>query len=140
MALVTLTDVSPLTVNNFVNLARFHYFDGTTSHRAIKTFVVQCGDPTATGTGGPGYEFADENVTGHNAPGLLCMANHGPGTNGGQFFITLVPTPWLDNKHSIFGEITEGMDVITKIGHTPTGPGDRPKTPITIQSVTIERK
>ena len=150
-------DKTPSTAENFAGLAdgskewtdprngkkvRQPYYNGTIFHRVIDGFMIQGGDPLGQGTGGPGYNFADEfhPTLRHDRPGLLSMANRGPNTNGGQFFITLVPTPWLDNKHSIFGEITEGMDVITKIGHTPTGPGDRPKTPITIQSVTIERK
>jgi peptidyl-prolyl cis-trans isomerase A (cyclophilin A) len=149
-------DEVPKTVANFTGLAEgskewtdprtgrktsARYFDGTVFHRVIDGFMIQGGDPLGQGTGGPGYTFADEfsPKLRHDRAGLLSMANRGPNTNGGQFFITLAATPWLDNKHSIFGEIVEGMDVVNKIGSTPTSkPGDRPLKPITIQSVTIE--
>ena len=119
------------------------YFNGTVFHRVIEGFMIQGGDPLGQGTGGPGYTFADEfNPTlRHSKPGILSMANRGPNTNGGQFFITLAATPWLDDKHSVFGEIVEGMDVVKQIGSTATSkPGDRPVKAITIQSVTIEKK
>jgi peptidyl-prolyl cis-trans isomerase A (cyclophilin A) len=148
----------PNTVANFTGLAEgskewtdprtgrktnARYFDGTVFHRVIAGFMIQGGDPLGQGTGGPGYKFADEfsPKLRHAKAGLLSMANSGPNTNGGQFFITLAPTSWLDNKHSIFGEIVDGMNVVEKIGGTPTSkPADRPLKPITIQSVTIERK
>jgi peptidyl-prolyl cis-trans isomerase A (cyclophilin A) len=149
---------TPNTVANFTGLAdgskewtdprsgqrvKQPYFNGTIFHRVIADFMIQGGDPLGQGTGGPGYNFADEfhPALRHSKPGILSMANRGPNTNGGQFFITLAATPWLDDKHSVFGEIVEGMDVVKKIGGTPTSkPGDRPVKPITIETVTIERK
>lgn len=107
----------PVTVNNFVFLARQGYYNNTIFHRVISDFMVQGGDPTGTGTGGPGYRFKDEfdSSLRHDKPGVLSMANAGPNTNGSQFFITHLPTPWLDNKHSVFGQVTEGMDVLFSI-------------------------
>jgi cyclophilin family peptidyl-prolyl cis-trans isomerase len=111
------TDKVPKTVNNFVFLARQGFYDGTTFHRVIKDFMAQGGDPTGTGSGGPGYRFADEfhPKLRHDKPGILSMANAGPNTNGSQFFITHVATPWLDNKHSVFGEVIEGLDIMLSI-------------------------
>lgn len=105
---------APETVNNFVFLAREGYFDGTTFHRVIKDFMAQAGDPTGTGTGGPGYRISDEFHPDlkHDKPGILSMANAGPNTGGSQFFITHGPTPWLDGKHAVFGEVVDGMDVV----------------------------
>jgi peptidyl-prolyl cis-trans isomerase A (cyclophilin A) len=117
------------------------YFDGTIFHRVIDGFMIQGGDPLGQGTGGPGFTFADEfhPRLRHAKAGLLSMANRGPNTNGGQFFITLAATPWLDDKHSIFGEITEGMDVVQTIGRTATSkPGDRPVKEILVKTVRIE--
>ena len=147
----------PNTVANFVGLAegskewsdpksgqkvKRPYFDGLTFHRVIDGFMIQGGDPRGDGTGGPGYKFADEFHPSlrHTKPGMLSMANAGPNTNGSQFFITLAATPWLDNRHSVFGEVVEGIDIVEKIGKTPTRkPNDRPVTPITITKLTIER-
>jgi cyclophilin family peptidyl-prolyl cis-trans isomerase len=108
---------APNTVNNFVFLAREGFYDGTIFHRVINDFMVQGGDPTGTGSGGPGYRFKDEFEPSlrHDGPGVLSMANAGPNTNGSQFFITHVPTPWLDGKHTVFGKLTEGMDVLLSI-------------------------
>ena len=149
---------TPNTVANFAGLAdgskewtdprsgkkvKQPYFNGTVFHRVIDGFMIQGGDPLGQGTGGPGYTFGDEfnPKLRHSKAGMLAMANRGPNTNGGQFFITLAATPWLDDKHSVFGEVIEGMDVVKKIGSTQTSkPGDRPVKPITIESVRIEKK
>jgi cyclophilin family peptidyl-prolyl cis-trans isomerase len=122
---------APLTVENFVNLARAGFYDGTTFHRVIPGFMAQGGDPTGTGRGGPGYQFSDElsPARRHDAAGVLSMANAGPNTNGSQFFITFGPTPHLDGKHAVFGRVTSGMDVVNALRERDPGrdpnPGDR---------------
>jgi cyclophilin family peptidyl-prolyl cis-trans isomerase len=126
-------DKVPNTVNNFVFLARDGYYDGTTFHRVIKDFMVQGGDPTGTGRGGPGYQFKDEFDPSlkHSGPGILSMANAGPNTNGSQFFITHVATPWLDGKHAVFGKVVEGMDVVNAIPERDPGRARQPGESLT---------
>jgi cyclophilin family peptidyl-prolyl cis-trans isomerase len=131
------TDKTPNTVNNFVFLARQGFYDGTIFHRVISDFMAQGGDPTGTGMGGPGYRFADEFHPSlkHDKPGVLSMANAGLNTNGSQFFITHVPTPWLDKKHSVFGQVTDGMKVLLSI--PPRDPSKRDAPAVKLVSVTI---
>jgi len=131
-------DKTPLTVNNFVFLAREGFYDGTIFHRVIADFMVQGGDPTGKGTGGPGYRFADEFHPSlrHSKPGIFSMANAGPGTNGSQFFITHVPTPWLDGKHSIFGQVISGLDVLMSI--PPRDPVRTGSPSVKLNKVTIQ--
>ena len=148
---------APKTVANFVELAegtrewthprtrqrqRTKLYDGTIFHRVIPGFMVQGGDPMGTGTGGPGYQFKDEihPELAFTRPYLLAMANAGPGTNGSQFFITVAPTQWLTGKHTIFGEVTKGQDVVDAIVAAPTGRQDRPSSDIRLESVTIDRR
>jgi peptidyl-prolyl cis-trans isomerase A (cyclophilin A) len=149
---------APKTVANFVGLAegtkewtdpktgakvKKPFYNGLIFHRVIADFMIQGGDPLGTGTGDPGYKFADEFGSGRkmDKAGVMAMANAGPNTNGSQFFITLKETNYLNGKHTVFGEVTEGMDTIRKIGETKTSkPGDRPVVPVVMQSVTIERK
>lgn len=130
-------DKVPNTVNNFVFLASQGFYDGTIFHRVIANFMVQGGDPAGTGMGGPGYRFNDEfhSTLKHDKPGVLSMANAGPGTNGSQFFITHVPTPWLDNKHSVFGQVIEGIDVLMSIPERD--PRFRNAPAVTLNTVTI---
>jgi peptidyl-prolyl cis-trans isomerase A (cyclophilin A) len=145
---------APLTVANFIGLAEGtkewtsrskkgdKLYDGSVFHRVIPNFMIQGGDPEGTGMGGPGYKFADETKgSPHHfkAKGKLAMANAGPNTNGSQFFITVADTSWLTGKHTIFGEVVEGMDIVEKIANAPTASQDRPRTPIILESVTIER-
>ncbi|HEX6140218.1 MAG TPA: peptidylprolyl isomerase [Candidatus Limnocylindria bacterium] len=133
-------DKAPLTVENFVSLARGGYYDGTTFHRVIPGFMAQGGDPTGTGRGGPGYTFSDEfhPALRHSSAGILSMANAGPNTNGSQFFITYGPTPHLDDRHTVFGRVTEGMDVLASIRERDPArdrePGDR------IETIEIEER
>ena len=147
-------DKAPVTVQNFVGLAegtkefvdpqsrqrtKRPFFNGLTFHRVIPKFMIQGGCPLGSGTGGPGYKFQDEftDDLSFDRPGRLAMANAGPGTNGSQFFITVAPTNWLDNHHTIFGQVVKGMDVVDKIVNTPKGANDRPKTPVVMNTVKI---
>ena len=132
---------APITTDNFKKLINEGYYDGIIFHRVIKDFMIQGGDPTGTGTGGPGYAIQDEfsPELKHSKKGILSMANSGPNTGGSQFFITLIPTAWLDNKHAVFGELIEGEDVLDAIGSTETGSGDRPIEDVTMLKVTIEK-
>ena len=151
------TKAAPKTVENFVALAtgvkawkdpesgqqvKKPLYDGTVFHRVIPNFMIQGGDPLGNGTGGPGYKFEDEFGSGKtfDKPGLLAMANSGPNTNGSQFFITEIPTTWLNNHHTIFGEVVRGIEIVQQIGHAPAGPGNRPNTPIVLKHVTISEQ
>jgi len=148
---------APITVKNFIELAEGakewshpvtreksskKLYDGTIFHRVIPDFMIQGGDPAGTGMGGPGYRFEDETKGSRHSfdkPGKLAMANAGPGTNGSQFFITVAPTPWLTGNHTIFGEVVEGQEIVVKISKVPTGAQDKPRTPVVVESLTIER-
>jgi len=134
-----LPDVAPMHVTSFIYLSRLGFYDGLTFHRVMTGFMAQGGDPNGNGTGGPGYKFGSEfsqSVT-HSAPGMLSMANAGPGTDGSQFFITFVPTPFLDGKHSIFGKVVEGMDTVKKLEAAGSQSG-KTSEPLTIDKVTIQ--
>ncbi len=139
----------PETVWNFINLAEGrqeteregNFYDGLNFHRIIAGFMLQGGCPIGNGTGGPGYQFKDEFDPSlkHDSAGVLSMANAGPGTNGSQFFVTLEPTPHLDGRHAVFGKVSDGIDVVMKIGSVATGPMDQPKEPVIMNKVTIKR-
>ena len=136
-------DKTPKTVENFIGLAEKGYYEGVVFHRVIKDFMLQAGDPTGTGRGGESFwggKFEDEFVSDlkHDTPGILSMANAGPNTNGSQFFITLVATPWLDGKHTVFGKVINGMDVVYAIGVVKTGAGDKPINTVVMEEVIIE--
>lgn len=148
---------APKTVANFIDLAEGNrewthptnnkkskdkLFDGTIFHRVIPKFMIQGGDPAGTGFGGPGYKFEDEtkgSPHSFNTPGKLAMANSGPNTNGSQFFITVAATPWLTGNHTIFGEVVEGQDIVDKVSEVDRDRSDKPRTPVVLESVTIER-
>ena len=133
-------DKAPATAENFAKLAGKGFYDGVIFHRVIDGFMIQGGDPTGTGRGGPGYQIPDEFGKGlqHGTEGMLSMANAGPNSGGSQFFITLAATPWLDNKHAIFGRIVEGMDVIRKIGKVQIARGDKPVEDVVMEEVKVE--
>ncbi|MGH3117632.1 MAG: peptidylprolyl isomerase [Gaiellales bacterium] len=131
-------DDAPKTVENFVKLSQDGFYEGVTFHRVIPDFMIQGGDPTGTGMGGPGYEFEDEFNVHRVVRGALAMANAGPDTNGSQFFIvTAEATPWLDGKHTVFGRVTSGMEVVDRISATDRDANDRPRTPVTIDRVEL---
>lgn len=146
---------TPVTVENFVGLiqgtkefidpatgekVKRPFYDGIIFHRVIPNFMIQTGDPLGTGTGGPGYMFKDEIVDGliFDSPGILAMANSGPNTNGSQFFITVAPTPWLNGKHTIFGKVIKGMDIVNKIAVVATGAQNRPLKPIVMEKIVVK--
>jgi peptidyl-prolyl cis-trans isomerase A (cyclophilin A) len=133
-------DRAPLTTKNFTDLVEKGFYDGVVFHRVIDGFMIQGGDPTGTGRGGPGYTIKDEfhPELKHDAEGVLSMANAGPNTGGSQFFITLAATSWLDRKHAVFGKVVEGMDVVRKIGGVQVGSQDRPKQEVVIEEIKLE--
>jgi cyclophilin family peptidyl-prolyl cis-trans isomerase len=133
-------DRAPLTTKNFIDLVEREFYDGVIFHRVIAGFMIQGGDPTGTGTGGPGHKIRDEfhPELRHDAAGVLSMANAGPNTGGSQFFITLAATPWLDGRHAVFGRVIDGMDVVESIGATATGRNDRPLDEVQMKRVYVE--
>lgn len=139
MTIELYADKAPKTVENFVKLAEKGFYNGTIFHRVIPEFMIQGGDPEGTGRGGPGYKFADEFHPDlkHNAPGILSMANAGPNTNGSQFFITEIPTPFLDNRHAVFGKVIENLELVPKIARMPRDRQDRPHEDIVINEIVI---
>ena len=132
-------DRAPATTKNFIDLTLKGYYNGLTFHRVINGFMIQGGCPLGTGTGGPGYKIKDEfhPQLKHDVKGVLSMANAGPNTGGSQFFITLAPTPWLDNRHAVFGKVSRGMEIVEQIGRVQTGAQDRPVEPVVIEKVEI---
>jgi len=132
-------DLAPKTVANFTELVKKGFYDGVIFHRVIDGFMIQGGDPTGTGRGGPGYQIDDEFGKGlaHTQAGVFSMANAGPNTGGSQFFITLAATPWLDGKHAIFGRVRSGLDVVKAIGKVRTGSGDRPVEDVVMEKVSL---
>ncbi len=135
-------DKAPITAGNFIKLAESGFYDGVIFHRVIPDFMIQGGDPTGTGRGGPGYMIKDEFAPGlkHSKKGMLSMANAGPNSGGSQFFVTVAPTPWLDGKHAIFGQVVKGQDVVDAISLLPRDAGDRPKEQVIMQKVTIAKQ
>jgi peptidyl-prolyl cis-trans isomerase A (cyclophilin A) len=140
MELELFENKAPITTKNFIDLANKGFYNGLIFHRVIKDFMIQGGDPKGDGTGGPGYTIKDEfhPELKHDRPGILSMANAGPDTGGSQFFITLVPTPWLDNKHSVFGQLVKGEDVLNEIGNVETDSMDKPIEAVIIKKITIK--
>lgn len=134
------SDKAPLTSKNFLDLTNKGFYNGLKFHRVIADFMLQGGDPSGNGTGGPGYKIPDEFGKGlkHDAPGILSMANSGPNSGGSQFFVTLVPTPWLDGKHAIFGRVMSGMEIVEEIGRVQTNANDAPLKPVIMQKVYVQ--
>jgi len=130
---------APKTVENFRKLSADNFYDGISFHRVIPDFMIQGGCPLGTGTGGPGYTFEDEFNQHKVVRGALAMANAGPNTNGSQFFITVAPTTWLTGKHTIFGEVVEGQDIVKKISEVPRGRNDKPNKDVVLKKVTVEK-